>query len=148
VEHHELVSELIFDEELVILTAAHIDGLNCLSPENTKIIALGQGSLYEKQLKAILTRQGFSAKRVIELGTLENIIGCVSAGLGITLLPRAVVSARRRNLVRAHKVPDESCRVQTLFVRRRDAFVSSALSAFLSCARSYSASLNQVDARN
>jgi DNA-binding transcriptional LysR family regulator len=148
VEHHELVSELIFDEELVVLTAAHIDGLNCLSPENTKIIALGQGSLYEKQLKAILTRQGFSAKRVIELGTLENIIGCVSAGLGITLLPRAVVSARRRNLVRAHKVPDENCRVQTLFVRRRDAFVSSALSAFLSCARSYSASLNQVDARN
>lgn len=144
IERDDLVSEVIFDEELVIFTAPHIEDLGSLARDNTRIIVLGQGSLYEQQLKAVLARQGFSTKRVMELGTLENIIGCVSLGLGVTLLPRAVLNwGMKGNVVRAHKVTDEDCRVQTLFIRRKDGFVSSALSSFLRCARSYAKDLRR-----
>jgi DNA-binding transcriptional LysR family regulator len=143
VSHPELVSETILDEELVIFTALNIASLAELSPENTRLIVLGQGSLYEQQLKTVLTREGVATGRVMELGTLENIIGCVSAGLGITLLPRAVIDAEpAHGMIRAHKVPGEDCRVQTLFIRRRDSFVSSALSVFLANARNYANGLN------
>jgi DNA-binding transcriptional LysR family regulator len=74
--------------------------------------------------------------RVLEFGTLEAILGCVAAGLGITLLPRSIVGpSRREDEVAVHELPAAEARVETLFVRRRDAFVSSALAAFLDCVR-------------
>jgi DNA-binding transcriptional LysR family regulator len=142
VSHPELISETILDEELVIFTALNINSLAELPVEDARLIVLGQGSLYEQQLKAALTRQGIATGRVMELGTLENIIGCVSAGLGVTLLPRAVIDVQSAHgTIRAHKVPGDDCRVQTLFIRRRDSFVSSALSAFLATARNYAKAL-------
>jgi LysR family transcriptional regulator, cell division regulator len=144
VEHHDLVSELIFDEELAILTAPDIRDLRALSAANTKIIVLGQGSLYEQQLKAVLLRRGIVVKRKMELGTVENIMDCVSAGQGITLLPKALANygSKYRPLV-AHSVMDEECRVQTFFIRRRDGYVSSALSAFLSCTQAYAEAIHK-----
>lgn len=142
VRHPELVSEAILDEELVIFTALNITSLAELPAEDTRLIVLGQGSLYEQQLKAALAREGVATGRAMELGTLENIIGCVSAGLGITLLPSAVIDVQPAcGKIRAHKVPGEDCKVQTLFIRRRDSFVSSALSAFLANARNYAKGL-------
>jgi DNA-binding transcriptional LysR family regulator len=142
ISHPELISETILDEELVIFTALNVASLAELPVEDARLIVLGQGSLYEQQLKASLTRQGIATGRVMELGTLENIIGCVSAGLGVTLLPRAVIDVQpAHGTIRAHKVPGGDCRVQTLFIRRRDSFVSSALSAFLATARDYAKAL-------
>ncbi len=137
VDHHDLVGEVILDEELVVLTSPNIHRMKDI-PHDIKLVVLGQGSFYQNQLQALLARRGVNAGRIIELGTLEVIVDCVSAGLGITLLPRAVLNMiSPRGSVRAHRVADEDCRVQTLFVRRGDAFVSSALSAFLDCARAY-----------
>lgn len=138
VENRDVVSEIIFDEELVVLTAPDVENLKQLSPTETKLIVLGQGSLYQKQLTAVLSRSGIRAQRIIQLGTLEVIMDCVAAGLGVTLLPKAVVSlASYPDRLAAHRVTDEDCRVQTLFVRRHDGFVSSALAAFLDSARAY-----------
>jgi DNA-binding transcriptional LysR family regulator len=74
--------------------------------------------------------------RLLEFGTLEAIAACVAAGLGVTLLPRSVVEAVWRERGAAvHALPPAEAMVETLFVRRRDAFVSSALAAFLQHAR-------------
>jgi DNA-binding transcriptional LysR family regulator len=72
---------------------------------------------------------------LLEFGTLEAIFKCVSAGLGVTLLPRGVVKGMWDKCdVGVHALPRSEALVQTLFVRRRDAFSSSALIAFLDCA--------------
>ena len=39
------------------------------------------------------------------------------------------------DLVALHALPSEEAQVSTVFIRRQDAFVSSALEAFLGCAR-------------
>jgi len=58
------------------------------------------------------------------------------------LLPRSVVAAAsREGRVAVHELPLAEARVDTMFVRRRDAYVSSALSAFLERARRISADL-------
>ena len=58
------------------------------------------------------------------------------AGLGVTLLPRDLVeNARRAGQVGVHALPPEDATVDTVFLRRRDGYVSSALTAFLAAAR-------------
>jgi DNA-binding transcriptional LysR family regulator len=140
VEHPDLLGEVIFDEELVVLSGPDIADLADIRPEQTKMIVLGKGSFYHRHLEAILAQRGLHELRLLELGTLEVIMGCVASGLGVTLLPKGVIGPlQREGKVRAHDVAGQDCRVQTLFVRRRDGFVSSALAAFLDNARRFAA---------
>ena len=70
----------------------------------------------------------------LEFGTLDCIIGCVAADMGITLLPRAV--AERSELsgaIRTHALRSEQRRVDTLFIHRRTLHEGCALRSFLSC---------------
>lgn len=138
VEHPDLAGEMIFDEELVVLSGPEIADLSAIDPARTKMIVLGKGSFYHQHLESILAQRGIKGLRLLELGTLEVIMGCVGAGLGVTLLPKGVVGPlQREGKVRTHDVAGPDCRVQTQFVRRRDGFVSSALSAFLDNSRAY-----------
>ncbi|SAK71794.1 LysR family transcriptional regulator [Caballeronia hypogeia] len=71
----------------------------------------------------------------MELGTLDGIVSCVAAGMGITLLPKAVVErhASRRS-VRCHTLPPAFANVTTVFIRNQHAVVTPALSAMLELA--------------
>jgi DNA-binding transcriptional LysR family regulator len=74
--------------------------------------------------------------RRLEFGTVDGIVGCVGAGIGVTMMPRAIVEAPlRQGRIAAHRLPQRDARVITVFTKRRDAFVSTALQRFLECAR-------------
>ena len=66
-----------------------------------------------------------------ELGTLDGMIGCVAADMGVTMLPRAVVG--RNETVTIHTLEAAQSRVDTLFITRRSAHQYSALQGFLTC---------------
>jgi LysR family transcriptional regulator, cell division regulator len=68
---------------------------------------------------------------------MEAIIGCVSAGLGVSLLPRSIVNLyEQQGRVRVHYLPGKQSLVKTLFIRRKDTLVTPALSAFMEKMRS------------
>jgi DNA-binding transcriptional LysR family regulator len=76
------------------------------------------------------------APEPLEFGSIEAIIACVSAGVGITLLPKGVIAnAAREGLVAVHELPPELAHVETVFVRRNDGYFSSALATFLQSVR-------------
>jgi DNA-binding transcriptional LysR family regulator len=137
VDHPDLLVEPFFHEELVILTAPTVTDFEVLATQpNLKIIVLKAGCSYRLQLEAMLARRGIVGVRQLEFGTLETIISCVSAGLGVTLLPRALLgSVWEQGRVRVHPLPDSEKWVETLFIQHREAFASSALRAFLNLAR-------------
>ena len=137
VDHPELEEETIFREELVMLTAPSVQWPDELvRAGDLKIVVLRAGCSYRQRLEEILARRGVVGLRRLEFGTLEAIFGCVAAGLGITLLPRSLIGpVWRGGRVAVHELPVTEARVDTVFIRRRDAFVSSALTAFLDCAR-------------
>ena len=137
VHHPYLAVESFFHEELVLLTAPKVAGFQAIAQAaDIKIIVLREGCSYRLQLEAILARRGIVNVRLLEFGTLEAIIGCVSAGLGVTLLPKALISsAWREGRVAIHPLPRDEGRVETVFIQRRDAYSTSALRAFLECAR-------------
>jgi DNA-binding transcriptional LysR family regulator len=80
---------------------------------------------------------GIQTATPLEFGSMDAIIACVAAGIGITLLPRGVVAkVAEQDIVAIHAIAPEKAHVETLFVRRHDAYVSSAMQAFIEIARS------------
>ena len=130
--HPDLVATPAFEEELALLSAPgerSIAGL--LGRADLRLIILRAGCSYRQRLEELLARRGIVGLRRLEFGSLEAILGAVAAGLGITLLPRALVGpAWRGGRLATHCLPPAEARVQTVFVRRRDMLCSSALVAF------------------
>ena len=78
---------------------------------------------------------GWPSSARFELGTLDGMIGCVAADMGVTLLPRAVVG--RNDSVSIHTLSPAQSRVETLFIIRRSAHRYSALQGFTACLDNY-----------
>src|SRR5215471_16269489 len=96
VDHPELIAERLLDEELVAVTAPGIGDLAQLTArpgaERLKLIVFRPGCSYRTRLEALLAAHGLVDVRRLEFGTIDGIIGCVGAGMGVTLLPRSVVA--------------------------------------------------------
>ncbi len=137
VVHEDLTSAMFYREELAILTARDVRNLEALIANgNTRIVVLRRGCSYREILEAMLARRGVVGLRHMEFGTLEAIYGAVGAGLGITLLPKTLIkSVWRDGRVAMHEMPPGEGQVDTVFVRRRDGFMTSALKAFLKTAQ-------------
>ena len=137
VNHPDLLVEPFVREELVLLTAPSVANFDTLAamPE-LKIIVLRIGCSYRLHLEALLARRGIVGVRCLEFGTLEAIFSCVSAGLGVTLLPKALLgSVWDHRRVGTHTLPNAEKWVDTVFIRHREAYASSALRAFLDLAK-------------
>jgi len=130
--HPLLVAVPAFVEELALLSApAETSVAALLRRPDLRLVILRAGCSYRQRLEEVLARRGVVGLRRLEFGTLEAILGAVAAGLGITLMPRALIGpAWRGGRIRAHRLPPAEARVQTVFVRRRDMLPSSALLAF------------------
>ncbi len=138
VDHPEISVLPLIAEELVLVTAPWISGLAGLAPHPIKTIVFRSGCTYRSHLETLLAARGLIGVRRLEFGTLDGIIGCVAAGIGVTLLPRAVVAnAAAEGRIAIHALPPDEARVETVLVRRHDAFVSTALSRFIDLARDH-----------
>ena len=135
----ELEQEVVFREELSLLAAPGVSSLAEALGNSTgevQAVVLRAGCSYRQRLETLLARRGITVRRHLEFGTLEAIFGCVVAGLGITLLPRALLGpVWTADRVSVHTLPPADARVETLFIHRCDGFASSALKAFLESAK-------------
>jgi len=137
IDHPEIVQERVFTEELVLVTSQAIPSLKDLAKvPDLRTIVFQLGCSYRQRLETILAGMGIVTAKPLEFGSLDTIINCVSAGIGVTLLPRSVVaSAAESGRINVHALPRNRAWVETLFIRRHDAYVSSALKAFVAMAR-------------
>src|SRR6476659_813773 len=138
IDHAELDATVAFREELVLVTARRWTSLAALragTPESgPTALVFRTGCTYRQRLEHVLAGFGWPSAARFELGTLDGMIGCVAADMGVTLLPRAVVE--RNDLsesIRLHALTPSQSRVDTLFIQRRGAHQYSALQGFASC---------------
>lgn len=133
VEHPELLQDSVFEEELVLVTDAlhpHLDFPKELTGRT--VLVFRSGCSYRAKLLGWLQEEGVMPVKVMEFGTLETIIGCVAAGLGVSLLPESIVCSKtKESLVRSFPIPERYGRVQTVFIRRKDAYLTQAYKVFL-----------------
>jgi DNA-binding transcriptional LysR family regulator len=138
IEHADLTATLAFREELVLVSAKrfnHLAALRSGTPESgPTALVFRTGCTYRQRLEQVFSDFGWPSAARFELGTLDGMIGCVAAGMGVTLLPRAVVErSDQRKEVNIHAIDTSWSRVDTLFIQRRSAHQYSALSGFVSC---------------
>ncbi|CAG7617807.1 LysR family transcriptional regulator [Paenibacillus allorhizosphaerae] len=128
--HPELQSIPAFEEELVIASTASITSLE--DAVKRPILVFSRGCSYREVLEDWLRANGLTQSIIMEFGTLEAIIGGVSAGLGISMMPKAVIRKHEADgLVRTYEIEPSYRHMKTEFITRKDSFISSALQAFI-----------------
>lgn len=136
IDHPDLNARPMMSEDLVLVTPpAPLER----PVGEARILVFRAGCSYRQRLEALLAARGAVQVRRMEFGTLDGILGCVGAGLGVTLLPRAVAEpAALTGRVRLQALPPGEARVTTAFITRHDAFMSRALERFIALAREMS----------
>lgn len=130
IDHPELIVEDSYIEENVLVCAKGEDPL-LLRERPITILAFPTGCFYRNQLETWLHKSGYIPYRIMEFSTIETIIGCVSAGMGITFLPRSVLTGNLyTEKIAIHPLPAEVAYVTTRFLRRKDSVEPKALVEF------------------
>jgi DNA-binding transcriptional LysR family regulator len=132
-----LHQEEIFHEELVLVSGVEYESLDALASQMSgqTVLAFRTGCFYRSTLEHWFYQAGIIPGQVMELGTLDGIMSCIAAGMGITLLPRSVVEGHStRQAVHCHELPAEFAHVKTVFIRNKDTIVTPALTAMLDLA--------------
>jgi LysR family transcriptional regulator, cell division regulator len=138
IDHPDLESQSAFKEELVLVTSQRWTNLSALRmgvpSSGPTALVFRTGCSYRQRLEEVLAHLGWPSAARFEFGTLDGIVGCVAADMGVSMLPRAVVErSEMRSNVRIHTIDAPCCLVETLFVRRRERHESSALQSFRAC---------------
>ncbi|WP_027522958.1 LysR family transcriptional regulator [Bradyrhizobium sp. Ec3.3] len=138
IEHVELTAVSAFREELVLVSARRWTSLKELragTPESgPTALVFRTGCTYRQRLEQMFVEFGWPSAGRFELGTLDGMIGCVAADMGVTLLPRAVVERSAMiGSVSIHTLSPAYAGVETLFIQRSAGHQYSALQGFASC---------------
>ena len=122
----------------MLVSSSAFDSLPALiekMPQQT-VLVFRTGCFYRSTLENWFYQVGLVPNQIMEMGTLDGILSCVAAGMGVTLLPRAVAeNCSVRHSIRFHTLPAEFANVSTVFIRRNDSMLTSAMSAFIGLAQ-------------
>lgn len=131
--HDRLVGTPIFVEELVLAVPASVGTVE--AAELHTMLGFPAGCSYRAATENWLRNRGRPPRSVMQFGTLDGLLGCVAAGMGVTLLPRTVVeSPRWRETLQALTLTEVPARVETWLIRHRDAVQTLAMRRFLELA--------------
>lgn len=130
IEHPDIVEKEVLCEELVLVSSSTRHPAEETSP--LSVLVYRKGCSCRCKLEEWLADLGRTPARVVEMGALDAILGCVGAGMGITMLPRSFVMREPfRSLVHVHAVAPPFDRLPIQFIRRRDVRPSPAMQSFV-----------------
>jgi len=137
VEHPALQTQAAFVEELVLVTPRAVrttkDFLDGAGRGLTALM-FRLGCSYRRRLEQALADMGQRTYSRLEMGTLDGILGCVAAGVGVTVLPKSVIEqSALAGQLSYHKLPGANAKVRTLMVYRSDTRCGAAFEAFRAC---------------
>ncbi len=134
VMHADLVRKELFAEELVLVEAKEKQPVkDRISPV---LLVFRRGCSYRARAEQWMQTQGHLPIRMMEFGSLDAIVGCAAAGMGIALLPRAAVDRPQyRDVVTWKRLPSPLARVSTSFIHHKASIFTKPLAALLDLAQ-------------
>ena len=139
ISQDDLITVPVFSEELVLVASAKIqcyaEILAALaSKREARVLVFRSGCSYRLRLEGLLAAHGLVHVRRMEFGTLDGIIGCVEAGMGVSLLPRVVAAPLQQiGRISVHPLNGDTGNAQTVLAYRKDSFLTAAFEEFLDC---------------
>lgn len=133
VGHPELITKQVRTEKLCLIVSKDL-----ALHENTQdilkrpLLVFPQGCSYRKTLEFWMRNEGLIAEKIYEFDTLNAIFASVTAGLGVALFPEACIQQyRQKDALMAIDIPEQYAFVPTVFVYRKDSYLSSTWRSFI-----------------
>lgn len=127
-----LVAEPVSDARLHSLLA-YIEPLVLIGPaghppirsprdlQTGTLLAFEPGCPHRQRLETWCAEGAVAPARVIELGSYHAILGCCAAGMGVALMPAAVLDTyTERASMSEHRLGGKLASVKTMFIARKD----------------------------
>lgn len=118
----------VFEDELVLISER-----NRTEPIMEELLTMPMlffdvGCTHRTRAELFLKEKGISSYEIREFGTMEVIINGVSAGLGVSLLPRSSVAiAEKEGRISSHSLPEQYRRLEVGFIYPSGQIYSAAL---------------------
>lgn len=111
-----------FTEQLVIIgPAGHPPIRSAHDIRKGTLLVFEPDCPHRQRLEAWCARDNMAPRRVIEVGSYHAILGCCVAGMGVALIPAAVLDTyTERARLSEHKLKGEFRTVKTLLIWRKD----------------------------
>ncbi|KKO53228.1 LysR family transcriptional regulator [Paenibacillus sp. DMB20] len=128
---HPLIEQVeVIQEKLVLVTKGKTFSIEEMTKKPLLLYKKGCG--YRERLESWMKAEGIVPKQIMEFGTFGTIIGSVAAGIGITIIPESSIADMVANgTVFCHGLPEPYHEITTIFIRRKDSYVTSTLQCFM-----------------
>lgn len=134
--HPDILAHEVFNEELVLISDTTTTTLEELKTK--PFLCFSKGCGYRARLEKWYKDENVDIQKTMEFGTLETILSSVMVGLGVTFVPKSTVSRLlKKGLIQCHTLPEEYSKINTIFIRRADAYLTSTLEKFIETIESY-----------
>jgi len=128
---HPGVEQLpIVNEKLVLVAKPDTFTMDKLT--TTPFLLYQKGCGYRGRLESWMKVEGIIPKKIMEFAVFGTIIGSVAAGIGVTVVPESVVDdLQQKKIVQVHSMPEPYNEITTLFIWRKDSFITNTLRHFI-----------------
>ncbi|EGO63774.1 LysR family transcriptional regulator [Acetonema longum] len=133
INHPEIIETESFKEEMVLVAEKKDHPQDILEIIKSRtILVFRPGCYYRSLLEQYLRETAFIPFRRFEFGSLEAIIGGVSAGIGISLLPKSVIEDKLQSgALAAYELPPHLRMCTTMLIQRKDTIPTAAITNFV-----------------
>ena len=132
IDQTKITQERLIIEELVLISnQEHLQIHTLKDLKNNTILVFKSGCTYRRKLESWVQEEGVVVRKV-EFGTIEGMVGCVKAGLGVALVSKRIAQQLNAdNKLQFHSVPEAYGFFTTVFIRRHDIPLTNALQKFI-----------------
>jgi DNA-binding transcriptional LysR family regulator len=128
--HNDIEQVVAFRDELVLVTPRDIP--DPLQMENPTQLVFPRPCAFRDRLELWLKHHKMAAGRSIELGSVNGIIGCVAAGMGLSMILRSSAQrAGRAGEITVHELPKDVAALPIYFLYRKESVENRRLQALL-----------------
>ncbi|TCF98638.1 LysR family transcriptional regulator [Paraburkholderia strydomiana] len=122
VAHEALMGVPLFDDELVLISATSQPTIRRASDvSGVNLYAFRSNCSYRRTFERWFQQDGAAPGRIFELESYHGILGCVSAGSGLALVPASLLrTLPNRAVVKEHKLASPFGRVRIYLIWRRE----------------------------
>ncbi|WP_270165221.1 LysR family transcriptional regulator [Paenibacillus sp. SYP-B4298] len=105
----------VFEDELVLISEQNRADMEQLL--TMPMLFFDVGCTHRARAESLLKEKGISSYEIREFGTMEVIVNGVSAGLGVSLLPRSSVAfAEEAGRISSHSLPEHYRKLEVGFI--------------------------------
>jgi len=133
VKHPDLLTKHVRTEKLCLIASNNLcPDINIQTALLQPLLVFPHGCSYRRILENWMKEEGLTAHRIYEFNTLNSIFASVIAGLGIALFPASCIEQySQRDALTILSVPDKYAFAPTVFIYRKDSFLSSSMQSFI-----------------